>query len=119
MIVCNNIYNNIINMINKAIAALAFAYGRYLVLVHSVQAPALGVYNPVYLTQGRSNMRGLAFSIDVTTLVTIGMSSIGYSMNPNERILYIVIMRWYPCWDEMLETSKSDIMNKANVINNI
>ena len=46
-LVCNNIYCNIINMINKAITALAFADGRNLVLRQRGHTPAVGVYKPV------------------------------------------------------------------------
>ena len=46
-LVCNNIYCNIINMINKAITALAFADRRNLVLGQRGHTPAVEVYKPV------------------------------------------------------------------------
>ena len=49
-LVFNNIYCNIINMINKAITALAFADGRNLVLGQRGHTPAVGVYKPVLWT---------------------------------------------------------------------
>ena len=50
IIECNNIYCNIINMIIKAIYALAFADGRNLVLGQRGHTPAVGVYKPVLWT---------------------------------------------------------------------